>query len=92
MLHLCIEPNLSFFVNEEEGKCHFEKDEFRKVLERSADLPDSGGRWPSYQEKVIGLALLGFRHLTEDQELLWQSAPTVALFLYIESIFVVENL
>ena len=41
VFEICIEPNLCNFVDEMEGKCHFDCDEFRITAELAAQLPDN---------------------------------------------------
>ena len=51
-LELCLEPNLSELVDEKTGKCHFDDARFGQIMERAAEMPDSGGNYQAlYQKK-----------------------------------------
>lgn len=54
VLEFCIEPNLSFLVDEEKGICHFDREEFREVMEWAAALPENENDYSKlYKEKGV---------------------------------------
>ena len=85
LLELCLEPNLSDLVDEKAGKCHFDDENFRRIMERAAKLPDNKGDYQALYQKKGAVVQRNIQNLDSLPQFLFRAYGDRSVFIGLPS-------